>query len=141
MYQHIRKTIDAIDRADNVNELEGRERLVAVQNYLVELLTYLEEQEGFSVSNRLRQKASLGGSISQSNTEAKFVHDIQGRVRLHIPRIRQDDSYAEHLRSRIQSLAGVQAITINPVAASIAVNYSLAIPKADFKQRIIQIIG
>ncbi len=142
LYQNIRKTINAIDRANQVEELEGRERLVAVQNLLVELLTYLEEQEGFSVSNRLRQKASLGdSSITQSNTEPEFVHDIKGRVRLHIPRIRQDDSYAEHLRLRIQSLAGVQAVTINPAAASIAVNYSLAIPKAEFKQKIIQIIS
>lgn len=142
LYQNIRKTIKAIDCANHVDELEGRERLVAVQNHLVELLSYLENQEGFSVSNQLRQKASLkSSSISQSNTELEFVHEIKGRVRLRIPQLRQDESYAEHLCSRLQSLAGVQAIQINLAAASITVNYSLAIPKAEFKQRIIEMIG
>ncbi|MBV9386588.1 MAG: hypothetical protein JOZ78_09195 [Chroococcidiopsidaceae cyanobacterium CP_BM_ER_R8_30] len=141
LYQNICKTINAIDCANHINELEGRERLVAVQNYLVDLLNYIESKEGFSVSSQVRQKASLGGSISQSNTDLEFVHDIDGRVRLRIPQLCQDKSYAEYLLSRLQSLTGVQAIKINSAAASITINYSLAIPKTEFKQKIIEMIG
>ncbi len=142
LYQNIRKTIDAIERTDRVEELEGRERLAAVQNHLVELLGYIEGEEGISVANRLRKKASLGGnSVSQSNAEPEFMHHIEGRVRLRIPRLRQDELYAEHLRSRIRLLAGVQAVDINPAASSMAVNYSPVIPKAEFKQRILEVVG
>lgn len=137
LYQNVRKTINAIDSANNIDELEGRERLVAVQNHLVDLLNYLEKQEGFSVSSHVRQRASLKGSISQSNTELEFVHETNGRVRLRIPQLRQDQLYAEQLLSRLQSLTGVQAIQINSAAASITVNYSLAIPRAEFKQKIL----
>ncbi|MBV9387912.1 MAG: hypothetical protein JOZ78_15925 [Chroococcidiopsidaceae cyanobacterium CP_BM_ER_R8_30] len=142
LYQNVRRTIKAIDCANHVEELEGRERLVAVQNYLVDLLSYLEKQEGFSVSNPLHQKASLIGSgISQFHTEMEVVHEIKGRVRLRIPQLRQDESYAEALRSRLQSLASVKTVKINSAAASITLNYSLAVPEAEFKQRVIEMIG
>ena len=36
-----------------------RERLVIIQNYLVDLLEYLEKKEGFSLAHRKRQRATV----------------------------------------------------------------------------------
>ncbi len=51
-------TLNALKNARYVEELEGRERLIVVQNMLVDLLNYLEEKEGYSVFSGTRKKAS-----------------------------------------------------------------------------------
>lgn len=48
------------DRSESFDGLEkqDRERLVKIQNHLVDLLEYLEKKEGFSLASRKRQKAT-----------------------------------------------------------------------------------
>lgn len=53
----MKETRDALLNAKNVIELEGRYRLAEIQNYLVILLTYIEEKEKFSLFPGLREKA------------------------------------------------------------------------------------
>ena len=62
-------------------------------------------------------------------------------MRLRIPRLRQDLSYAERLRQCLQSLAGVQEIQINPDAASVAISYAPTLSEATFQQRLFQAIA
>jgi hypothetical protein len=46
----VRNAAEEIDRAERVEQLEGRERLTAVQQLIRRLLVHLERLEGFSVS-------------------------------------------------------------------------------------------
>jgi hypothetical protein len=53
----ILKTINALRKAKNASSLDGKERLADVQNYLVDLLSYIEDKEGFSLFSGKRLKA------------------------------------------------------------------------------------
>lgn len=138
LYQNLIKTIEAIDRADSIEELEGRDRLIVIHNQLIDLLNYIEGEEGFSISPIDRNKIQFKGSTSD---DIEIIHSIPGRVRLRINCLREDESYAEKLRQRLESLADVQAVSINSSAASVVINYTPAISEAIFQQRIFQAIG
>jgi hypothetical protein len=45
----VKQTLAALRKATNAKNLEGRQRLAEAQNYLVDLLTYLEAKEGFTL--------------------------------------------------------------------------------------------
>src|SRR5215471_12399686 len=45
-----RRALDSIDRAERVEQLDGRERLVAVHKLLTPLIDHLERLEGLNVS-------------------------------------------------------------------------------------------
>jgi hypothetical protein len=140
LYQDVVKSLQAIGQASHIQELEGRERLLLIQHELVDLLDYLEGKEGISVSLRNRKKASLGGSIP-SHFNAEVVHHVSGRIRLRIPRLHEDQSYTEQLRSSIQYLAGVQTININSEASSIAVSYNPTLSESEIQQQVLAIVG
>lgn len=52
----VQQSLDALRNTEVAAELSGRERLIDVQNRLVDLLEYLESNEGFSVSPQKRQR-------------------------------------------------------------------------------------
>ncbi|MBX9692391.1 MAG: hypothetical protein K2Z81_08410, partial [Cyanobacteria bacterium] len=82
----VRCTLAAIDRADTSEALEGRERLVVLQNLLVDLLSYLEQKEGFSVQFRERERARATGASTTTGClptmDIRILHQIRGRIRL-----------------------------------------------------------
>jgi len=45
----VKQTLEALRKATHAKNLEGRQRLAEAQNYLVDLLTYLEAKEGFTL--------------------------------------------------------------------------------------------
>ena len=52
----IKETLEALRKARSAKTLEGRQRLAEAQSYLVDLLEYLEEKEGFTLFPDKRQK-------------------------------------------------------------------------------------
>jgi 3',5'-cyclic AMP phosphodiesterase CpdA len=54
----VQETLAALKGAHSIVDLEGRERLIAVQDALVDLLEYLEGREGYTVFPGKRKKAS-----------------------------------------------------------------------------------
>jgi len=62
----VKQTLEALRKATQAKNLEGRERLVEAQNYLVDLLAYLEAKEGFTLFPGQRQKCA--DSNCQSHT-------------------------------------------------------------------------
>lgn len=138
LYQNVIKTIQVIDRAERVEELEGRERLIVAHNCLIDLLNYLEAEEGFCVSLRVRQKIQSAGTVPE---DTEIIHATAGRLRLRIPRLRQDISYAEQLCQCLQSLAGVQEVRLNTDAASVVISYAPTLSEATFQQRLFAVIA
>jgi hypothetical protein len=140
----VRRTLAAIDQADRIEALEGVDRLAVLQNHLVDLLAYLEEMEGFSVSPEKRRKARLRGAAAQAlvapATEATVVHQVPGRIRLRIPRLKTDDTYAPRLESFLESVDHVRSIRINVSAASVVVSFSPEIPEREFAGRLTKTI-
>jgi hypothetical protein len=45
----VKQTLEALRKATHANNLAGRQRLAEAQGYLVDLLTYLEAKEGFTL--------------------------------------------------------------------------------------------
>lgn len=139
----VRCTLAAIDSADRTEVLEGHERLAVLQNLLVDLLTYLENKEGFRVSIGGRSKASLNGaycgSTSQSNV-ARIVHQSRGRIRLVVPRLKTDPAFQKLLQSLVASLENVRSTRISIGAASVIITFRTDIPQAEFAGRVLKTI-
>jgi len=139
-----RRTLDAIDKAQGAKDLEGAERLAVLQNQLVDLLAYLEGMEGFTVSSEKRKRVRLRGDsarlLAAPPAPAAIIHQIPGRIRLRVPRLRTDEKYAPRLEDLLESVDDVGDIRINATAASVAVSFSPAIPEAVFAERLIKTI-
>src|SRR5208337_4236255 len=136
----VRSTLAAIDRADCAETLEGCARLAVLQNLLVDLLTYLEGMEGFRVAIGARRKARLRGSSSQflpaGRTVAKVLHQTPGRIRLGVPRLKLDDTYANRLQCLLESVDNIRSIRISVSAASVVVHFSPEIPEMEFARKL-----
>jgi len=168
LYYSIIKTIDAISRSKSINDLEGLARLIEVQNQLVDLLNYIESQEGFSVSSKKRLKTKLVGnkilveeptSITANNVlsewekiipwlpstpsteELQVIHKTKGRIRLKVPQLLGYKNYAGELQSQIQTITGVESTQVNQEAASIIVYYNDQIPEREFERTLLETIN
>jgi hypothetical protein len=139
-----RRTLDAIDKADRIKDLEGAERLAVLQNRLVDLLAYLEGMEGFTVSPGRRRKVRLTGesakALAAPATPAALVHQTPGRIRLRVPRLKTDERYASRLQTLMESVNNVWSIRINIEAASVVISFSPEIPDAEFADRLVKTI-
>jgi hypothetical protein len=136
----VRRTLAAIDNADQAEELEGFERLAVLQNLLVDLLAYLEDVEGFSVSPWKRKRARLRGTAAEAlpplAADATVVHQTPGRIRIRVPRLKTEDTYAPRLQSLLESMDNVRSIRINVSAASVVIGFSPEIPGGEFARRL-----
>jgi YegS/Rv2252/BmrU family lipid kinase len=84
---------------------------------------------------------SVAQSTSDRASAIQIAHQTIGRIRLKISRLSRDQDYAEQVRSRVQGLEGIREITINPLAASIAVQFDPQLPGADMKRLILASVG
>ena len=55
----VTQTLEAMRAAQNIEDLDGRQRLAEVQNRLEDLLDYLEEKEGYRLFVGQRLKCKL----------------------------------------------------------------------------------
>ena len=78
LYQDVSRMLDSIRQAHSLRDLEGKERLVAIQNQLVELTNYIESKEGFTVSNENRKKVKLVGQkvIVEESTMPQEIRNL-----------------------------------------------------------------
>jgi hypothetical protein len=140
----VRRTLAAIDRVDQAEELEGVERLAVLQNLLIDLVNYLESREGFSVSTGKRQKARLRGFMAEAPpapaAAATVVHLIPGRVRIRVPRLKTDETYPPHLQAVLESMDNVRKVLINVSAASVVIEFNPEIPGPELAQRLAKTI-
>ena len=141
----VRCALAAIDRAEKAEALEGYERLVVLQNLLVDLLAYLENREGFSGFIGEHRKARLRGAhIRVSSGQAprpRILHQSRGRLRLGVPRVKTDKAYAHHLQSLLEAMANVTSIRVNAGAASVIICYSPEIPEAEFARTVVHTLA
>ncbi|MFM7717665.1 MAG: HMA2 domain-containing protein, partial [Microcystis sp.] len=84
--------------------------------------------ESLLVSNRaeveqLEESIPMGETFTPS-TAPEIVHQIAGRIRWRIPRLRKDAGYAAQLQRILESVEGVTEVKINSIAASLAVSYT-----------------
>jgi hypothetical protein len=139
-----RRTLDAIDRAGGVKDLEGAERLAVLQNYVLDLLAYLEDMEGFTVSPEKRRKVRLRGesgkALAAPATPATIVHQTPGRIRIRVPRLRADETYAPRLQTLLESSNDIWGLRLNVDAASVIISFNPEIPAAEFAGRLVKTI-
>ncbi len=57
--QAVKQSLESLRKAGDANDIEGRERLADAQNHIIDLLNYIEEQEGFSLFQGEREKCAL----------------------------------------------------------------------------------
>jgi len=136
----VRRTLAALDQVDRPEALEGVERLAVLQNLLVDLLAYLEDMEGFSVSTGRRRRARLRGAAAEAlpapAAVATVVHQTPGRIRLRVPRLKTDDAYANRLHSLLETVDHVDCISISVNAASVVIGFRPEIPGREFARKL-----
>ena len=130
----VRCALSAIDRAIQGEPLEGRDRLSVLQNLLVEMLAYLEKEEGFRTAYGERRKAlvHLSEAHPLRRGDISVVHHIPGRIRLSVPELRVDERLASLLQARLQLLNHVRDVRINRNAASVVIVYSTDVSESEF---------
>ena len=65
------------------------------------------------------------------------VHAIQGRLRLRVPRLRNDADYGQRLQTLLEADPLVTTVKIKPAAASLVVNYkATAVTDAKMRSRL-----
>ncbi len=91
--------------------------------------------EGFRVAVGARRRARLRGSSAQFfravTTVAKVLHQTPGRIRLGVPRLKLDDTYANRLQCLLESVDNVRSIRISVSAASVVVHFRPETPGRD----------
>lgn len=65
------------------------------------------------------------------------VHAIRGRMRLRVPRLRQDVDYAQRLQALLEGDPLITSVKIKPAAASLVVTYTNAVSDAKMRSRLI----
>lgn len=55
-----------------------------------------------------------------------YVHSVPGRLRVRTTRLRGRQGEAEHVRSRLLAVEGVQSVKVNDLTGSILVSYDCA---------------
>ncbi|MCS7147635.1 MAG: metal ABC transporter ATPase [Geminocystis sp.] len=60
------------------------------------------------------------------NEEVKIVHKIPGRIRLRIPRIKEDAIFAKRLKKLLGEDENVMDVRVNHTVASVVINYNAA---------------
>jgi len=139
----IRYTLEAVDRAIAGEKLEGRERLAVLQNLLVDLLSYLEQQEGFRISYGERRRATVEEKVAvpvhvQDNVvfspsgDIRILHQLEGRIRLGVPQLAHDETLALSLHSALQRLNYVKNIRVNAEAGCVVVEYDPEVSQTEF---------
>lgn len=133
--EEVRCTLRAIDRAISGEELEGHERLAVLQNRLLDLVSYLEQQEGFRVSygERARAKVEEQNAAESSPPSGKdiiILHQMPGRIRLRFPYLHNNETL--NLKSILKSLHYVKGVRVNIAAACVIIEYSPSVSQTKF---------
>jgi hypothetical protein len=74
----VKQTLDALRTAKDVSDIAGRERLADAQNHIVDLLSYLEASEGYSLFGGQRSKCALtqsGSRIANKRSRPSLVSE------------------------------------------------------------------
>jgi len=135
----VRCTLESIDRAVRGEPLEGSERLAVLQNLLLDLVSHLEREEGFRVAFGERGRATVANAedVSPNGTDVKILHQMQGRIRLKVPRLHADRDYAPRLQSLLQRINDIKSVRVNVGAACVVVEYSADVSPAEFSQAVV----
>jgi hypothetical protein len=137
----VRCTLAAIDRALRGEPLEGRERLIVLQNQLVDLVRYLEKAEGFRVSVGERARAREHRKHADVRSKDVFVlHQMPGRIRLGVPHLRVNKASASRVRLQLESLNHVDSVRVNADAACVVVQYSDDVAEAEFVTSVVTLL-
>lgn len=59
----VKQSLDALRNARSASDIPGRERLAEAQGHIVDLLSYLEEREGYSLFEGKRKKCSEAAKL------------------------------------------------------------------------------
>jgi hypothetical protein len=142
--EEVRCTLAAIDRAVRGEPLEGRERLAVLQNLLVDLLAYLEQEEGYRTSYGKRGRAKVESNrddiASQENNDVRILHRMPGRVRLGIPHLHADTRCASRLQLQLQTLNYIKSVRVNVRAACVVVEYADDVPLTEFMDAVVALV-
>ncbi len=143
--QAIRATLDALEKAEHVENLEGRERLVAIEKQLVDVIGYFKAEQHVSSDIQVGQETRLATDnviwMTSATNKPEIVHRLPGRIRLHIPRLRNNEFYAERLQSVIKSLPHIGTVKVSLAAASVVVTYDPDLAATETEQAILTAIA
>jgi hypothetical protein len=130
----IRRVVDAIDGTGKRERLPGRERLAAVRPLLTRLIRHLEHEEGIVLAPPEGALRSTG-TTTVSAAAPEILYRTKGRIRLRVPRVKDDEAFASGLSAQIGKWTDVDEVTVNPATGCIDVKHHSTAPGVDFRAR------
>ncbi|OKH20803.1 hypothetical protein NIES593_17485 [Hydrococcus rivularis NIES-593] len=74
--------------------------------------------------------------------EIQVINAFAGRLRLRIPRLRNDPTYASKIENKVKELNFITSVRVNPIASSLVVTYAkTSIAASEAKSRLLAAIA
>lgn len=114
-------------------QLRGSNALVvniAIAAITRQVIMQLKKQAGHTPSQSSEANPSTNGGISNGDMPAAkdedytIIHSVPGRIRLRIPRLQNDASYAKRVEKLLLTEDIVSSIRINRTASSLVIHYN-----------------
>ena len=115
--------------------------LKQIGSALLECMTQALHQLVWAIEQAIAGLLPSEPSDDNSALLSQVVHRTIGRIRLKIPRLSRDRSYTDQLCLHLQRLSGIQNVTVNPLVASIAIEFDRSRPLAEMEQQILAAVG
>jgi hypothetical protein len=141
----IRKTLEALESAERIQDLAGYERLLAVEKPLIDVIEYCKADQGLAPDHQSLPKTHGETDkviwLKPAANDPQVVHRCAGRLRLSVPRLRQNWIYAERLQAEIESLPRIATVKLNQASSSVVITCDPELNIADVERDVLSAIA
>ncbi len=143
--QAIQTTLKAMEKVERAENLEGYERLLDVEKQLIDVIGYFKAEQNFSSNIQLRQDSSSEIDnviwMMSATHKPEIVHRVPGRIRLRIPRLHNNEFYAERLQAAIASLPRIGSVKLNLASSSVVITCDPELSMVDVEREVLSAIA
>lgn len=113
---------------------------IAIAAVTRQVIVQLKKQSGHTVSPPALAAATTNGASGTAEEDYTIVHSVPGRIRLQIPRLRHEPTFAKRLETLLLTQDIVLGVRINRPASSIAIRYDgTNLTELDLGMRLLQL--
>lgn len=114
---------------------------IAIAAVTRQVIVQLKKQSGHSAPPPVLTTTTTNGATGTAEEDYTIVHSVPGRIRLRIPRLRDEPAFAKRLETLLLTQEIVLGVRINRPASSIAIRYDGAtLTELDLGMRLLQVL-
>jgi hypothetical protein len=114
---------------------------IAIAAVTRQAIVQLKKQAGHVSSTPILAAADNGSAATTEEEDYTIVHSVPGRIRLRIPRLHTEPTFASRLEKLLLTQDIVLGVRVNRAASSIAIRYDgTNLSELDLGMRLLQIL-